>query len=232
MNAGEVARETRPVATSFETFTTGHYSWHRGRALYTRFLADRVTETSRGPVLDVGCGMGHFLAAMRDRKIGVVGFDISPIAVDGARRNASAEVLHHDALRPWPFEDESFDAVTMFDVLEHFSFERFILEEARRVLSHRGSLFLVTVNRNSILHTIMGEGWGAKKDPEHVTYYNREELSRAVQNAGFSVETNRTFFNLGVAGEASRVLRPLRVPGILIFARAIGDSIYLRAIKG
>lgn len=232
MNAGEVARETRPVATSFETFTTGHYSWHRGRALYTRFLADRVTETSRGPVLDVGCGMGHFLAAMRDRKIGVVGFDISPVAVEGARRNASVEVLQHDALRPWPFEDESFDAVTMFDVLEHFSFERFILEEARRVLAHRGRLFLVTVNRNSILHTIMGEGWGAKKDPEHVTYYNREELSRAVQSAGFSVETNRTFFNLGVAGEASRVLRPLRVPGILIFARAIGDSIYLRAIKG
>ena len=232
MNAGEVARGIGPVATSFETFTTGHYSWHRGRALYTRFLADRVTETSRGPVLDVGCGMGHFLAAMRDRKIGVVGFDISPVAVEGARRNASVEVLQHDALRPWPFEDESFDAVTMFDVLEHFSFERFILEEARRVLAHRGRLFLVTVNRNSILHTIMGEGWGAKKDPEHVTYYNREELSRAVQNAGFSVETNRTFFNLGVAGEASRVLRPLRVPGILIFARAIGDSIYLRAIKG
>ena len=232
MNASQVINKVGPAATEFEAFTTGHYSWHKGRALYTEFLANRVTETSRGPILDVGCGMGHFLAAMQERRIAAAGFDISSRAVESARKRARVDVLQHDASTPWPFANGSFDAVTMFDVLEHFSFERFVLDEARRVLTGHGQLFLVTVNRNSIFHTILGQRWGGKKDPEHVTYYDCAELSRAVRSAGFSVKEIRTFFNLGVAGEASRVLRPFRIPGILIFAQALGDSIYLRASKG
>jgi len=232
LNASEVINEVGPVANDFEAFTTGHYSWHKGRELYTEFLANRVAANSRGPILDVGCGVGHFLAALQDRRIAAAGFDISPRAVGSARKRARVDVLQHDASIHWPFADETFDAVTMFDVLEHFSFERFVLGEARRVLTGRGQLFLITVNRNSILHTILGQHWGGKKDPEHVTYYDCEELSRAVTSAGFSVKEIRTFFNLGVAGEASRILRPFRIPGILVFARALGDSIYLRAIKG
>jgi len=232
LNASEVINEVGRAATDFETFTTGHYSWHKGRALYTEFLANRVTATSRGPILDVGCGVGHFLAALRERRIAASGFDISSRAVESARKRAHVEVLQHDASDPWPFANDSFHAVTMFDVLEHFSLERFVLDEARRVLTNHGQLFLVTVNRNSILHTIMGQRWGGKRDPDHVTYYDCGELSGAVTGAGFSVKEIRTFFNLGVAGEASRILRPLRIPGILIFAQALGDSIYLRASKG
>lgn len=45
-------------------------------------LLDRV----RGPVLDVGCGPGRHLAALRDRGIAGLGIDISPAFLSVARR--------------------------------------------------------------------------------------------------------------------------------------------------
>lgn len=77
-------------------------------------------------VLDVGCGGGLFLGLLADsgRVSRAVGFDSSPAAVAVARsmtvnlpNHTTVEIRHIDATAPWP--SESYDVVSLVDVLHH-----------------------------------------------------------------------------------------------------------------
>jgi len=207
-------------------YRPGHYSCHEGRSRYNTYLAQRVASLARGPVLDVGCGVGHFLSALSRLGVPATGFDISEDAVEEASQVPAANVLEHDANQPWPFTDKTFTAVTFFDVIEHLENYDRALQEANRVLTDDGWLFVVTVNRISILHLVLGSRWGALKDPEHVVYFDRRSLRSALERNGFRLLESRTFFNFSVAGESAEFLRPFRHPGLVIMSPEFGDSIH------
>ena len=98
----------------------GHW-W--SRAMW-RLASDWLTEAIRGrrglAALDVGCGAGRSLIRLAGhREIGrVVGLEPDPGAIRLARRHRGFELIEGSALE-LPFEDEHFDVVTCFDVLQH-----------------------------------------------------------------------------------------------------------------
>lgn len=68
----------------------------------------------RGSYLDVSCGRGEMLAHAAALGFSPVhGTDIVPALIDGER------VRYAAAHEPLPFEDKSFDVVTLLDVIEH-----------------------------------------------------------------------------------------------------------------
>lgn len=220
----------RPEAV-VPAYRPGHYSHHEGRTRYNAYWAERVASLVRGPVLDVGCGVGHFLSALSRLGVPATGFDISREAVDEASQVPAAKVLEHDANEPWPFTGRTYAAVTFFDVIEHFENYDRALQEAHRVLTDDGWLLVVTVNRMSALRFLLGSRWGALKDPDHVVCFDRRSLGSAMERNGFRVVESRTFFNFGVAGESAEFLRPFRHPGLVIMSPEFGDSIHVIAQK-
>lgn len=92
-------------------------------------LADLIP--NRGTVLDLGCGDGSVaLAVMRIRPdLRIEGVDVF------VRANARIPVTVYDG-RTLPFEDASFDYVTIVDVLHHTEDPAAVLEEAARVARH------------------------------------------------------------------------------------------------
>src|SRR5205823_5640477 len=92
-------------------------------------------------VLDCGCGMGFHLMVMSSLwQLTLVGLDSDAERLRWAERErVPAELVHGDAER-LPFEDESFDAVLMSEVLEHLEDDGRALAEARRVLRCGGRL--------------------------------------------------------------------------------------------
>ena len=96
-------------------------------------------------MLDLGCGAGRFVAALRDAGADPVGVEIAEAALERARRNAPGADLR--LLEPdgsLPLEHGSVDLVWCSEVLEHVADTEHLLLEARRVL-RRGGRLLITV---------------------------------------------------------------------------------------
>jgi SAM-dependent methyltransferase len=102
---------------------------------------------SRSRHLDLGCGTGQNLGLLDKLRPSLsVGVDLSPIALDFARRACPAcQLVRLDLNRTLPFPDQGFDVATIFNVLYHawIKNELDVLKEARRVLKSDG-LLLVT----------------------------------------------------------------------------------------
>jgi len=104
----------------------GYFDWHDEPG----YFRDIVRHFSSGDrLLDVGCGTAWLHEHFED----YVGIDSSPEAVEHAR-SLGCNAQLHDVEEPFPFADDSFDAVIVKDLLEHVLDPAAFLREVRRVL--------------------------------------------------------------------------------------------------
>mgnify|MGYP003693889759 CR=1 FL=1 len=184
----EMMQHTYPILYAVEE---SHW-WHIGRrriiASFVNEICDQVTHR-RPRILDVGCGTGANLALLSE--FGEAeGVDVSPDALAFCRKRGLENVRLGAAESP-PWEDDEFDLVTAFDVVEHMDDDVAGLREMRRVLRPGGRLLL-------FVPTFMFL-WGVQDEvSNHRRRYRLAELRRAVTAAGFEVErtthANITFF--------------------------------------
>ncbi|MBX3457101.1 MAG: class I SAM-dependent methyltransferase [Candidatus Paracaedibacteraceae bacterium] len=107
-------------------------------------------------VLDIGSGFGSFVYLLRKDGIEATGMEISDFLVGYARHRfdvefgesvvSSDEVYLHQSALAIPFSDNSFDVITIWNVLEHLPDYRDLLKEVSRVLKPGGKLFIKNVN--------------------------------------------------------------------------------------
>ena len=97
-------------------------------------------------MLDFGCHDGKFGQMIKSyRNIDYVGVDKNLDAI----KNAPQDILIKELVFPLPFTNEEFDAITMFEVLEHIHDQNKVLTEIFRVLKPNGFL-IVSVPRQHI----------------------------------------------------------------------------------
>ena len=120
------------------------YWWHRARRAMATGLLRRHGVAQGCRAVDLGCGTGGNLSIFSPfAPRSVVGLDISPIALQHARRkDPSAPLVRADLSRPLPFADASLDVVTIFNVLYHrwVEDEVAVLSEVHRILRPGGLL--------------------------------------------------------------------------------------------
>jgi SAM-dependent methyltransferase len=132
------------------------------------FLYPRLRFYLTGEVLDVGCGLGDFVAS----RPGTVGVDINPNTVAYCiQRGLPAHLMTDGRL---PFAESRFDGVVLDNVLEHLTEPSSLLREIHRVLKHHGTLLV----------GVPGE-CGYASDPDHKVYYDARRLVDELSSAGF-----------------------------------------------
>ncbi len=115
--------------------------WFRSRTLMINtFMHQTLPQTTGLSILDIGCGAGNMIHHLSHYGQ-VKGIDVDPRPVTQARLRGY-DVDQFDATQPYPFDDHSFDLITVFDVIEHVKADRAILEEAHRVLKPGGHIII------------------------------------------------------------------------------------------
>ena len=121
---------------------------HGLRLVHLRAYDEAVAHAAGRDVLDVGCNTGYGTVRFLPVARRVVGVDVSPGAIDAARRRASdgrPEFVLTSGF-DLPFPDDSFDLVSSFQVLEHVPDPLVYLREIARVTRPGGEVILATPN--------------------------------------------------------------------------------------
>jgi 2-polyprenyl-3-methyl-5-hydroxy-6-metoxy-1,4-benzoquinol methylase len=156
-------------------------------------------------LLDVGRSRGQFVAAAVAMSLDAEGVEPAPHIAQAAR--AAGLKVRSGLLEDQHYPDAAFDAVTLFEVIEHLKAPLPLMRECARILRSRGILCLTTGNAASWTATAMREKWDyfdMRKDAGHVSFFNPRSLALLARRANLelaSVRTSRVrFFEKGDTG--------------------------------
>jgi SAM-dependent methyltransferase len=199
---------TEFIPELYDDIPPGYYDrvYDQGRGVQWFWHEHRyaaVTECippSGDSILDMGCGPGTFLGRFGSGYTHGLGIDLARAQIEFARQKYGSQRLRFEALDVAAFSEESqFDVVVSIEVIEHLprgetqAFLRSIL----RVLKPGGTAVLSTPNYRSLWPAI--EWVISRKGPvdyleQHINRFDPKRLSKELEQAGFIVRRQRTFF--------------------------------------
>lgn len=165
-------------AERVSTELSDNYVFQRSILAY-HYAADLVS----GKVLEIGTGSGYGIEVIAPKTETFTTID---------KHNPASELLEVDNVEfisakvpPLPFEDESFDYVISFQVIEHIKRDKAFVEEVSRVLKKGGKFIVSTPNKPMSI----------TRNPWHVREYSKEEFTTLLSSQFSDIES------LGVNGD-------------------------------
>ena len=154
-------------------------------------VTKHLTTVSAGEphMLDIGCSVGATVKAAQEMNWKATGVDISQDAIDACSDyGLNCHKIDGTTL---PFEDNTFDLVTNWHVIEHVSDVSETLTEWKRVLKPGGVMILETPDSNCWKARRLGADYKKFWPPEHLYTFDRANLSSIIQTAGFELLPSR-----------------------------------------
>ncbi len=155
-----------------------------------------IAELKNGAkVLELGCGAGQFIREIKKIRpeLNCYGCDISQHAIAIAKQANDGVVYDLSAENKSVYEDNFFDAVLIYDVLEHVANPGLILAEVSRVLKNGGVFYcFVPCEADALSFWNLLHKLGLKKEltkmyAGHINKFSRKSLVGLVQSFGFVV---------------------------------------------
>ncbi len=143
-------------------------------------------QSSPGKLLDVGCNSGLFLHVAKESGWDVSGIDPSVWAARVAKKRFGIKIITGE-LENVKLPEESFDIITMWDVLEHYIDPTIALKKVLKSLKKDGTLALTTINIDSWFSKLLGRHW-TWLIRIHLWYFNNETLVKMLEKTGYEVE--------------------------------------------
>ena len=139
-----------------------------------------------GRLLDVGCGYGYFQHWM-GKAWDTMGVELSAAAVRGGRERMGVDI-RHGTLKGLRFPAESFDVVTLWDVLEHLPDPVDELRQVHRILAPGGILGISTCDASAVVPRLTRSYWYCINTPDHQYAFTLDWLKLALERTGFDFQ--------------------------------------------
>lgn len=181
-------------------------------------------------VLDYGCGTGYGFNLLW-RRAGLrsaLGLDVSAEAIDYCKWSFEDVADRFRLVPPGevPVPDEGFDAVLLFQVLEHVPDDVALLTKLRRAMRPGGKLFLTTPNVQ-----FSGGDPEHPENPHHVREYSREALRAVCGKVFAAVEELGIGASLRAGGAGLGIERYLAYRGLRRVARRFRPPRYVAPVS-
>ncbi len=144
-----------------------------------------------GRWLDIGCSAGFILSVAKSADYETYGIEIDQLGVKHAREIFGLDNIFQGTFEEHYFDDNFFDIITMYDVIEHVQDLNEIVKELKRVLSKNGVIEIWTPD---IGHWRVPKSlieWEAIKPSEHLYYFNKKTLSMILHKHGLKIIRKR-----------------------------------------
>ncbi len=157
-----------------------------------------------GKILDVGTAGGAFLSVAQNKGWEVAGCEPNHWLCEWARTRYGLSV-HAGTIFGMGLRDQSFDVVTLWDVLEHTPDPKKVLKECFRVLKPNGLIVVNYPDMGSLAARWMGRKWVFLLSI-HLYYFTLSTIKAMLRQTGFrtinaqphwqSLELNYIFFRM------------------------------------
>ncbi|KPJ66976.1 hypothetical protein AMJ44_07575 [candidate division WOR-1 bacterium DG_54_3] len=182
-----------------EAYDEDYYNiWHetqlrqRGK-LWRRRLKIVKKFCKSGKLLDVGTGDGLFLKVAKTASFNIWGTEISPTAVRKAK-NLYGLDIHLTEIENADFEENSFDVITIWHVIEHVKNPQVLLKKVYNLSKPDAVVFVATPNLDKYVSRIIYRLKNNKPYPfyslkgeQHLFHFTESTLKKIIKKAGFNI---------------------------------------------
>lgn len=161
----------------------------RERTFATSLKMIERLRLQRGRLLDVGTAGGSFLAVAEQAGWGVAGCEPNRWMCEWANQHYGLQVVPGTVF-DMKLAPDSFDVVTLWDVLEHTPDPKATLAECKRVLKQGGLLVVNYPDIESMVSRLMGRKWVFLLSV-HLYYFTGKTLPHMLEELGFRVVQSR-----------------------------------------
>jgi len=154
--------------------------------LQKKKLVQDFTGKKTGNILDIGAGTGAFLHTM---KLAV--WNTTGLEPDETARKKAVELYDLNLKKTEEFVHlpaESFDAITMWHVLEHVHDLHTYIEQLKVLLKPRGKIFIAVPNYTSFDAQLYKEFWAAYDVPRHLYHFSPKSMETLINSHGMKIE--------------------------------------------
>jgi 2-polyprenyl-3-methyl-5-hydroxy-6-metoxy-1,4-benzoquinol methylase len=139
--------------------------------------------SKKGVLLDYGCGTGDFLAYAKKSGWCTFGFEPNSKAKENAKEKG-IEII--DSLKQ--LDDNRFDVISLWHVLEHVYHPEASIAEFKRILKPEGVLIIAVPNYKSFDANHYKEFWAAYDVPRHLWHFSKSSIQQLASSQNMYVK--------------------------------------------
>lgn len=137
----------------------------------------------KGSLLDIGAGTGDFLVAAKASGWQTTGVEPN----ENAKKLAvSKGISFQNPIES--IENEQFDVITMWHVMEHVPDVEYQIKQLKRLLKPNGTLIIAVPNYKSFDAQHYGKFWAAYDVPRHLWHFSRTSIEKLVSRENMKLE--------------------------------------------
>lgn len=151
---------------------------------FNRYLTQlKKSFPKKGKLLDVGTNTGLFVKVAKDDGWHAQGVEPNRWAVEYARKNYGLKIINKP-FEEKEFKKESFDVITMWDVIEHFTDPVAEMKKVYNLLKPGGVFTFSTVDPQSQMAKFFGSKWSWYMEM-HKVFFSRSAAKYYLEKTGF-----------------------------------------------